>query len=79
MFSFQVRKVGEQRLGSIVSGPMDHDTGQGRPMEVSVVVMWDDDFSFSVHNVEDIQAVPTEEPKLAQISMFPGGGDETAH
>ena len=68
MFSFQVRRKGEDRLGSVVSKPMPMEGG------VYVVVMWEDTFSFTTERVTAIEAVPSFNADEADGNIVPFGG-----
>jgi hypothetical protein len=72
MFAFAVVRNADGKKGSVVT---DASLAQGG---AHVVVMWDDDFTFSCESVRDITGnpvnLPAEKPTLVD---FPGGkGDE---
>lgn len=72
MFSFAVNDVHTGRPGTVVSGS---SVIEGRQC---VVVMWDDDFSFSSVDVEDLAGNPVNLPvEKASLTVLPGGkGDD---
>lgn len=76
MYGFQVRVKETERQGSICHGPFVSQDA------LQVVVMWDDDYSFSTLTVDQLQAVP-DLSAMKQSGMtvlnFPGDGDDTAH
>jgi hypothetical protein len=72
MYSFQVKIIGGERLGSVVSGPVPQTEVQPDVAPVVwVTVMWEDTYTFSVHNVEELTAFPAtqERPGAAVLSM----------
>ena len=79
MYSFQVKIIGEERVGSVVSGPVPQTEVEPDVAPVVwVTVMWEDTYTFSVHNVEELTAFPVTEAKPTGgtiLSMVTGGED----
>ena len=78
MFAFQIKVRGSDRVGSVASTPIA--VGD----KLMVAIMWDDDFTFSVVPVEELQAQAVqadEGEEGSNLVAFPGGRkkDETTH
>jgi hypothetical protein len=73
MFGLAVIRNEDSRKGSTVSDAKPMIDGAMR-----VVVMWDDDYTFSDEHVGSLRGNPINLPKeQMQLTMFPGGKDET--
>lgn len=72
MFAFAVIRNSDQKKGSVVSDPKDIGD------HLHVVVMWDDDLTFSTERVDDLTGNPVNAPKSSNLSVFPGGKDDGA-
>jgi len=73
MFGFQIKQAQTERQGSICAGPDISQEGYA-----FVVVMWDDDYSFSTLEVGSFKAVPNPElarEEMASVAQFPGKDD----
>ena len=69
-------------MGSVVSGPFPiTEVLPNKPPVVYVTIMWEDDYTFSVHDVQELAAFPLTVPKGEGnvVPMVPGGGNETSH
>ena len=70
MYSFAIFRKEDNRKGTVVSTP--EVIGE----DVEVVVMWDDDFTFTQHKVHELIGNPVNMPQANNLTVFPGGNDD---